>query len=74
MYIKFFELQRDFTNIFSFVCAYVKLWKATTSFVMFVRPYVRLSVRLEQIGCHCTDFHEIWYLSIFLNSVGIIQI
>jgi hypothetical protein len=37
MYIKFFEFQRDFTNIFSFVRAYAKLRKETISFVMFVR-------------------------------------
>ena len=73
MYIKFFEFQRDFTNIFSFVCAYAKLRKATISFVISVRPYVRLSVRPEQIGCHWTDFHEIWYLNIFQNCVEIIQ-
>jgi len=34
------------------------------SFVMFVMP-VRPSVHTEQLGSHCTDFHEILYLSIF---------
>jgi hypothetical protein len=34
------------------------LRKATVGFVM----YVRLCVRMEQLGCHLTDFHEIWYL------------
>jgi len=29
----------------------------------------RLSVRLEQLGCHWTDFREIWYLIIFWKSV-----
>jgi hypothetical protein len=24
-----------------------------------------MSVRMEQLGSHCTDFHEIWYLNIF---------
>jgi hypothetical protein len=28
---------------------------------------VRLSVRMEQRGSHWMDFHENWYLSIFLN-------
>jgi hypothetical protein len=37
------------------------LLKATVSFLMFVRP----SVRIEQLGSHWTDFHEILYLSIF---------
>jgi len=26
-----------------------------------------MSVRLGQLGSHWTDFHEIWYLSFFLN-------
>ena len=41
--------------------ALAKLRKATTSFVM----SVRLSVRMEQLGCHWTDFREIWFLIIF---------
>jgi hypothetical protein len=32
-------------------------------------PPVRLSVRLEQLGFHWTDFHETLYLSIFRKSV-----
>jgi hypothetical protein len=28
---------------------------------------VRLSVRMEKLGCHWMDFHEIWYLNIFLK-------
>jgi hypothetical protein len=32
--------------------------------------YARLSVRMEQLGWHWTDFHEILYLSIFRKSVG----
>ena len=31
---------------------------------------LRLSVRMEQLGCHLTDFHEIWYLKMFQKSVG----
>jgi hypothetical protein len=34
---------------------FAKLQEATISFVMYVRP----SVRVEQLGCHWTDFHEI---------------
>jgi hypothetical protein len=32
-----------------------------------------LSVRMEQLGSHWTDFHEIWYLWIFRKSVEKIQ-
>jgi len=46
------------------------LRKATISFVM---P-VRLSVRMEQLGSHWTDFCEILYLSILRKSVEEIQI
>jgi hypothetical protein len=35
---------------------------------------VCLSVRMEQLGSHLTDFHEIWYLSIFRTSVEKIQV
>ena len=54
---------------FSADCAFVKLQKATISFVMSVRP----SVRTEQLGYDRTDFHEIWHLRIFRNSVEKIQ-
>jgi hypothetical protein len=39
-----------------FLGAFSKLRKAAISFVISVRP---LSVRMEQLGSHCTDFHEI---------------
>jgi hypothetical protein len=35
---------------------------------------VRLSTRMEQFGSHRTDFHEIWYLSIFWKSVKKIEV
>ena len=35
---------------------------------------VRLSVRMEQLGSHRIDFHEIWYLSIFRQSFEKIQV
>ena len=41
-----------------------KLRKATISFV----ASVRLSVRVKQRGSYWTDFHEIWYFSIFRKS------
>jgi hypothetical protein len=34
-----------------------------------VRPSVRPGVCMDQLSSHWTDFHEIWYLSIFRNSV-----
>ena len=43
----------------SFLGAITKLRKATLSFVMSVRPpSVCLSVRMEQLGFHCTDFYK----------------
>ena len=32
------------------------------------------SVRIEKLGFHLMNFHENWYLSIFLNSVQKIQV
>jgi hypothetical protein len=48
--------------------AFAKLRKATMSFVM---P-VRLCVRIEQLGAHLTDFHEIEYF--IRKSVEKIQV
>jgi hypothetical protein len=48
-----------------FLGAFAKLWKATISFVMSACP----SVRMEQLGSRWTDFHKIWYLCIFRQSV-----
>jgi hypothetical protein len=50
-----------------FIGAFAKLPRATTSFIMSVLPSVRPSVRMEQLGSHWTDFHEIWYLNSFEN-------
>jgi hypothetical protein len=36
--------------------------------------YVCLSVRMEELGSHWKDFHEVWYLSIFRKSVEEIQV
>ena len=43
------------SKVTSFSGAVAKLRKATVTFVMSVRP----SVRMEQLGSHWTDFHEI---------------
>ena len=45
--------------------AFTKLRKETISFVMSVRR----AVRMEQLGSNWTDFHVIWYLSIFRKTV-----
>jgi len=45
--------------------AFTKLQKATISFVM----YVCLSVCIEQLGSHWTDFYEIWYPMSFWKSI-----
>jgi hypothetical protein len=50
------EIVMLFTKLgISFLGAFTKLRKATINFVM----SVRLSVRMEQIGSHWTDFQEI---------------
>jgi hypothetical protein len=45
-----------------FLGMFAYLRKATISFVS-----ARLSVRMEQRGSHWMDFHENWYLNIYLN-------
>jgi hypothetical protein len=42
-----------------FLGAFAKLRKATISFVMSDRPSTRPTALIEQLGSHCTDFHEI---------------
>jgi hypothetical protein len=61
---------RHFAEVPDILGAFAKLRKATISFVVSVRP----SVRIEQLGSHCRDFHEIWYLSNFQKSVEKIQV
>jgi len=43
-------------TLHKFLSAFAKLRKASTSFVMSLGP----SVRMEQVGFHCTIFHEIY--------------
>ena len=50
-----------------FLDAFKKLRKATSK-LSNVCPSFRPSVRMEQLGSHWTDFHEIWFW-IFRNSV-----
>jgi hypothetical protein len=42
-----------------FLGAFTKLRKATFSFVISVRPSVRISVRMEQLGSRWTDLDDI---------------
>ena len=58
--------QHDVVEIFW--GAFANLRKATISFVMFVCLTFHLPDRMEQLGFHMTDFHEILYLSIFRKS------
>jgi hypothetical protein len=48
-----------------FLAAFAKFQRATGSFIMSDCP----SVLTEQLGFHWTDFHEIWYLSIFRKAI-----
>jgi len=60
-----------------FLSAFAKFWEATISFVisicLSVCPSARPSVRMEELGSHWTDFHEIWYLIILQKSVEIFK-
>ena len=58
------------TNTCLFLCALEKFRKTNINFVV---P-VRVSVRMEQLGSHWKDFHEIWYLNIFRKYVEKIQV
>ena len=57
---------------FTFSSAFANLRKENISFAMYLS--VCLSVRMEQLGSHWTDFHEIWYSRIFRKSVEKIKI
>jgi hypothetical protein len=58
----------------SFLGAFALSWKAPFSFAMFVRPSARLSVRMYKLGSHRTNFREIWYWRLLLQSVEIVRI
>jgi len=61
---------RWFYKLHTFLGTFAKLRKAVASFIISVRP----SVRMEQLGSHWTDFHEIQYLSIFRKYVEKIHV
>ena len=60
----------DFYLNVCWVGAFAKLRKATISFVV----SVCLSVRIDQLGSHWRDFHEILYFKICRKSVGKVQV
>jgi hypothetical protein len=72
------RFSKTFLQWFYFSGAFAKWRKATRSFVVSVCLPVCLSlspyVRMEQLGTHRTDWHEISYLSIFRKSVEKIQL
>jgi len=63
-------MQTEHKEVGKFLGAFAELRKATVSFFMTVRP----SVRMEQLGCHWTDFYQICYTHIFRNFVENIQV
>jgi len=60
------------------IVAFPKFRKMNFSFIMSVRPsislYVCPPVRIEQLGSHCSDVLDIWYLSIYRKFVEKIQV
>jgi hypothetical protein len=57
-----------------FLGVFAKLWKRLlASYFLSLYLSVRLSVHMKQLGSHWRDFHELWYLNIFLEAVDKIQ-
>jgi len=63
-----------FSYEFPFLGAIAKLQKEIISFAMSVCLSVHLSDRFGTTPLHWTDFHRIWYLSIFKKYVEKIQV
>jgi len=53
---------------------FAKLRIATISFVVSVHPFVRPSVRTEQLDSQWTDFHKFLFEDFFRKSVKKIQV
>jgi len=49
--------------------AFAKLRKSTVNFIMSVCLSDCMSVSMEHVSSHWTDFHEIWYLGVFRKPV-----
>jgi hypothetical protein len=59
------NLYVNHNSLYCFVGAVAKMRKATVTFFMSLRPSVRVYFRMEGLCSHLTEFHEIWYLSVF---------
>jgi len=64
------HLRKRVLGWYNFLAPLQNSEKANIIFVMSVCP----SVRMEQLGSHWTDFHEILYLNVFRQSVAKIQV
>jgi hypothetical protein len=53
--LDFHKESMNFDHFISFLGAFAKLRQTIIGFIMLVR----LSVRMEKLGCHWPDFHEI---------------
>jgi len=53
---------------------FAELQKASISFIMSVYPSICLSIQMEELSSHWTDFQEIWYLTISPESVKKVQV
>jgi len=62
----FLQLQATALHYRWFLNALTKLRKVTTSFVVFVRP----SVRMEHLGSYWTEFYDSLYVTIFRIQKG----
>ena len=51
--------------------AFATLRQVFISFVMSVRPSLRLSVRIEPLGSHWTDFHKsLYFICVFFENLS----
>jgi hypothetical protein len=64
----------DISNPLTFSDVFAKLRKVTINIVMSVRPSFRLSVGMQKLGFHWSDFPEIWHLGIFRKTLKKIQV
>jgi hypothetical protein len=55
---------------FAFLGTFAKLQKETITFIM----SIHLSICMEQLSSHWTDFDETWYLHFFQKSVEKVQV
>jgi len=53
-----------------FLDVFATLQKVAISFVISVSLFFRPSVRMDKLGSYCTNFHEIWYLRVFIENLS----